>query len=216
MRKTKTRHKNRHSRKSKQSRQSRQSKLNRRNKQTRRRKRQAGNVLIHNFLNEKTPAAQNSYLEKIMSDQIGDIIYQLESRHFSTHWKPIDLFIRKLSHYKMLSYQGNRDPPPPTFIDELYKNRIELLKIIKEIELIPNLYYKYKALSRHRKGTYAAPIYHNSKAIKEILNDMLTVDFDDNNKKLPDIIKNMEKNVLPLAELIKTVIEMEIIKRKRQ
>lgn len=191
MRKTKTRRKNRHPRKNKQSRRRKQS----------RRNRQAGNVLIHNFFNEKTPAAQNSYLEKIMSDQIGDIIYQLESRHFSTHWKPIDLFIRKLSHYKMLSYQGNRDPPPPTFIDELYENRIELLKIIEEIELTPNLYYKYKALWHHPGG------HHYSKTIKKNLPDI---------KKLPDIIKNMKKNVLPLAELIKTVIKMEIIKRKRQ
>ena len=195
MRKTKIRrkHKNRLSRKSKQSRRRKQSRQNR--------QRQAGNVLIHNFFNEKTPAAQNSYLEKIMSDQIGDIICQLESRHFSTHWKPIDLFIRKLSRYKMLSYQGNRDPPPPTFIDELYTNRIELLKIIEEIELIPNLYYKYKALWHHPGG------HHYSKTIKKNLPDI---------KKLPDIIENMKKNVLPLAELIKTVIKMEIIKRKRQ
>ncbi len=188
MRKTKTRRKNRHSRKNKQSRRRKQS-------------RQAGNVLIHNFLNEKTPAAQNSYLEDIMSDQIGKIIYQVESGHFSTHWKPIELFFRKLSRYKMLSYQGNRHPPPPTFIDELYTNRIELLKIIEEIELIPNLYYKYKALWHHPGG------HHYSKTIKKKLSDI---------KKLPDIIENMKKNVLPLAELIKTVIEMEIIKRKRQ
>ena len=195
--KIRRKNKNRLSRKSKQSRRRKQS---RRNKQTRR-NRQAGNVLIHNFLNEKTPAAQNSYLEDIMSDQIGKIIYQVESGHFSTHWKPIELFFRKLSRYKMLSYQGNRDPPPPTFIDELYTNRIELLKIIEEIELIPNLYYKYKALWHHPGG------HHYSKTIKKNLPDI---------KKLPDIIENMKKNVLPLAELIKTVIKMEIIKRKRQ
>jgi hypothetical protein len=212
MRKTKIRrkNKNRHSRRSRQSKQSRRSKQNRRNKQTRRnRQRQAGNVLIHNFLNEKTPAAQNSYLEDIMSDQIGEIIYQVESGHFSTHWKPIELFFKKLSRYKMLSYQGNLDPPPPTFIDELYKNRIELLKIIEEIELIPNLYYKYKALWHHPGA------HHYSKTIKKKIHQMLIED-SNNEKKLPDIIKNMEKNVLPLAELIKRVIEMEIVKRKRQ
>ena len=200
MRKTKTRRKNRHPRKNKQS---------RRRKQSKQRKRRAGNILIHNFFNEKTPTGQNNYLQKIVSDQIGEIIYQLESRHFSTHWKPIDLFLRKLSRYKMLSYQGNRDPPPPTFIDELYKNRIELLKIIEEIESIPNLYYKYKALSRHPGA------HHYSKTIKKKFHHML-MENSNNETKLPDIIKNMEKNVLPLAELIKTVIEMEIVKRKRQ
>ena len=136
-------------------------KRRRNRKLSRRRKRRAGNILIRDYFDEKDPAAQNKYLRTIVSDQMGDIIYQLESRHFTTHWKPIDRFLKKLSHYKLISYQGNLDPPPPTFIDELYKNRIELLQNIKEIELIPNLYYKYKALSSH-PGTH-----HYSKTIKK-------------------------------------------------
>ncbi len=94
-------------------------------------------------------------------------------------------------------------------IDELYKNRIELLENIKEIELMPNLYYKYKALSSHTGA------HHYSKTIKKKFNQMLIED-SKNERKLPDIIKNMEKNVLPLTELIKTVIEIETEKRKKQ
>lgn len=177
-------------------------------KKSSRRKRQAGNILIRDFFDEKTPVAQNNYLRRALSNEIGDIQYQLESRYFTTHWKPIDRFLKKLSRYKLISYQGNLDPPPLTFIDELYKNRIELLQNIKEIELMPNLYYKYKALSSHPGA------HHYSKTIKKKFNQMLIED-SKNERKLPDIIKNMEKNVLPLTELIKTVIEMEIIKRKR-
>ena len=44
----------------------------------------------------------------------------------------------------------------------------------------------------------------------------MLIEDSNNERKLPDIIKIMEKNVLPLTELIKTVIEIEIIKRKRQ
>ncbi len=200
MRKTKIRrkNKNRHSKRSKRSKQNRQ-----------RRQRLAGNILISNFLNEKTPAAQNSYLRKNVSDLIGNIDFELNSGYFTTYWKTIHTFLEKLAYYLMISYPGGHGPPKPTFIEEIYENRTKLLKNIEEIE---DIHTKYRALRRHGPGTH-----HHGRTFKKILQPKrpyeVTKSFS-NKRKLPDIAKAMEKNVLPLTELIKTVIEMEIEKRK--
>lgn len=198
MRKTKIRRKNRYSRRSKKS---------RRNKQNR--QRLAGNILISNFFNENTPAAQNSYLRKTVSDLIGNIDFESSSGYFTTYWKTIHTFLQKLAYYLMISYPGGHGPPRPTFIEEIYENRTKLLKNIEEIEDIHN---KYRALRRHGPGTH-----HHGRTFKKILQPKrpyaITKSFS-TKRKLPDIAKAMEKNVLPLTELIKTVIETEIVKRK--
>jgi len=195
MRKTKIRRRNRYSRRSKKS---------RRNKQ-----RLAGNILISNFFNENTPAAQNSYLRKTVSDLIGNIDFESNSGYFTTYWKTIHTFVEKLAYYEMISYPGGHGPPTPTFIEELYENRTKLLKNIEEIEDIHN---RYRALRRHGPGTH-----HHGRTFKKILQPKrpyaITKSFS-TKRKLPDIAKAMEKNVLPLTELIKTVIETEIVKRK--
>lgn len=197
MRKTKIRrkNKNRHSK---------------RNKQTRRNKqRQAGNILISNFFNEKTPVTQNSYLRKTVSDLTGNIEFELNSGYFTTYWNTIRTFLEKLAHYEMISYPGGHGPTRPTFIEEIYENRTKLLKNIEEIEDIHN---KYRALRRHGPGTH-----HHGRTFEKILQPKrpyaITKSFS-TKRKLPDIAKAMEKNVLPLTELIKTVIETEIVKRK--
>ena len=208
MRKTKIRRKNKN-RHTRQSRQSRQSRQNRQNRQ--RRQRLAGNILINNFFNEKTPAAQNSYLRKTVSDLTGNIEFELSSGYFTTYWKTISTFLEKLAYYGMISYPGGHGPPRPTFIEKIYENRTKLLKNIEEIE---DIHTKYRALRRHGPGTH-----HHGRTFKKILQPKrlyaVTKSFS-NKRKLPDIAKAMEKNVLPLTELIKTVIEMEIIKHKRQ
>ena len=198
MRKTKIRRRNRYSRRSKK---------NRRNKQNR--QRLAGNILISNFFNENTPAAQNSYLRKTVSDLIGNIDFESSSGYFTTYWETIHTFLQKLAYYLMISYPGGHGPPKPTFIEEIYENRTKLLKNIEEIEDIHN---RYRALRRHGPGTH-----HHGRTFNKILQPKrpyaITKSFS-TKRKLPDIAKAMEKNVLPLTELIKTVIETEIVKRK--
>ena len=202
----------------KQSRRSR--KLSRRSiKKSSRRKRRAGNILIRDFFDEKTPVAQNNYLRRAVSNEIGDIQYQLESRFFEDDWKDIDKFIRKLSHYKLISYPSKHQPLRPTFIDQIYKNRIELLENIEDIEF---KYNKYKALKRFtKKGTN----HHGHSGIKKLLEKQPPYSVRKNwsiekqladKRRLTDIVQIMEKNVLKLTGLIKFVIEIETEKRKRQ
>ena len=192
MRKTKIRRKNKN-------------RLSRKNKQSRKnRQRQAGNNFFDKLSNLKTPEEQNSYLRKTVNDLIGDIEFELSSGYFTTYWKTIDTFLKKLAYYEMISYPGGHGPPNPTFIEEIYENRTKLLKNIEEIEDIHN---KYRALRRHGPGTH-----HHGRTFTKILQPKrpyaVTKSFS-NKRKLPDIAKAMEKNVLPLTELIKTVIEME-------
>lgn len=179
-------------------------------KQRTRRKRRAGNILIRDFLDEKTPAAQNSYLRKTVNDLIGNIEFELGSGYFTTYWKTIDTYLKKLAYYEMISYPGGHGPPNPTFIEEIYENRTKLLKNIEEIEDIHN---RYRALRRHGPGTH-----HHGRTFKKILQPKrpyaITKSFS-TKRKLPDIAKAMEKNVLKLTGLIKFVIEIETEKRKK-
>ena len=195
-------------------------KLSRRSiKKSSRRKRQAGNILIRDFFDEKTPVAQNNYLRRALSNEIGDIQYQLESRYFQDDWKDIDKFVRKLSHYKVISYPLKHEPLRPTFIDQIYKNRIELLENIEDIEFN---YNKYKALKRFtKKGTN----HHGHSGIKKLLEKQPSYSVRKNwsiekqladKRRLTDIVQIMEKNVLKLTGLIKFVIEIETEKRNRQ
>lgn len=188
-------------------------------RQSRRRKRRAGNILIRDFFDEKTPVAQNNYLQRVLTNEIGDIQYQLESRYFEDDWKDIDKFVRKLSRYKVISYPSKHEPFRPTFIDQIYKNRIELLENIEDIEFN---YNKYKALKRFtKKGTN----HHGHSGIKKLLekqppysvrkNWSIEKQFADK-RRLTDIVQIMEKNVLKLTGLIKFVIEIETEKRKKQ
>jgi len=185
-------------------------------KQKTRRKRRAGNILIRDFFDEKTPAAQNKYLRRVVSNEIGDIQYQLESRYFVDDWKDIDKFLKKLSHYKLISYPLRHGAFRLTFIDQIYKNRIKLLENIENIEFI---YNKYKALKRFtKKGTN----YYGHSGIKKLLEKQppysvrktwSTEEQLADKRRLTDIVQIMEKNVLKLTGLIKFVIEIETEKR---
>jgi hypothetical protein len=109
----------------------------------------------------------------------------------------------------MISYPGGHGFPNPTFIEEIYKNKTKLLKNIEKIEDIHN---KYRALHRHGPGTH-----HHGRTFKKILQPKrpyaVTNSFSNKNK-LSDVVKEMKKNVLPLTDLIKKVIEMQ--KKKLQ
>ena len=161
-------------------------------------------VLIGKNGDLKTPEEQNSYLRKTVNDLIGDIEFELSSGYFTTYWKTIDTFLKKLAYYEMISYPGGHGPPRPTFIEEIYENRTKLLKNIEEIE---DIHTKYRALRRHGLGTH-----HHGRPFNKILQPKrpysVTKSFS-NQRKLTDIAKAMEKNVLPLTEFIKKVIEME-------
>ena len=185
-------------------------------KQKTRRKRRAGNILIRDFFDEKTPAAQNNYLRRAVSNEIGDIQYQLESRHFDKDWEDIDKFLKKLSHYELISYPLRHEAFRLTFIDQIYKNRIELLENIEDIEFI---YNKYKALKRFtKKGTN----HYGHSGIKKLLEKQppysvrktwSTKEQLADKRRLTDIAQTMEKHVLKLTGLIKFVIEIETEKR---
>jgi hypothetical protein len=178
-------------------------------RQSRRKKRGAGNNFFDKLSNLKTPEEQNSYLRKTVSDLTNNIDFELSSGYFTTYWKTIDTFLKKLAYYEMISYPGGHGPPTPTFIEEIYENRTKLLKNIEEIE---DIHTKYRALRRHGLGTH-----HHGRPFNKILQPKrpysVTKSFS-NKRKLTDIAKAMEKNVLPLTDFIKKVIEMKEKKRE--
>ena len=184
-------------------------------KQSRRRKRRAGNDFFHHISNLKTPKEQNHYLRKTVSNLTSNIegkvqkLFIYKTRRPDDIYNIIEPFLENLAEYELASQPGGHGFPRPTFIEEIYKNRKKLLKNIEKIEDIHN---KYRALSRHGLGTH-----HHGRTFKKILQPKrpyaVTKSFSNKNK-LSDVVKEMKKNVLPLTDLIKKVIEMQEKKLK--
>lgn len=185
-------------------------------KQSRRRRRtRAGNNFFHELSKKETPEEQNEYLREIVGWETGSIESKVQAFFIYKKRRPDDIyniiepFLKNLAHYEMISHPGGHGPPRPTFIEEIYKNRKKLLKNIEKIEDIHN---KYRALHRHGPGTR-----HHGRTFKKILQPKrpyaVTKSFSNKNK-LSDVVKEMKKNVLPLTDLIKKVIEMQEKKLK--
>ena len=184
-------------------------------KQSKRRRRALAGNNFFDELSKKTPEEQNKYLRKIVSNLTGNIEGKVQQFFIYKNRRPDDIynsikpFLENLAHYEMISYPGGHGPPRPTFIEEIYKNRTKLLKNIEKIE---DIHTKYRALCRHGPGTH-----HHGRTLNKILQPKrpyaVTKSFSNKNK-LSDVVKEMKKNVLPLTDLIKKVIEMQKKKLK--
>lgn len=183
-------------------------------KLTSRRQRQAGNIFFHELSKKKTPEEQNQYLRKIVGHLTGNIEGKIQQFFIYKNRRPDDIynliepFLKNLAEYELKSYPGGYGFPRPTFIEEIYKNRTKLLKNIEKIE---DIHTKYSALCRHSLHA------HHGKTFKKILQPKRPYNVTKsyaNKNKLSDVVKEMKKNVLPLTDLIKKVIEMQKKKLK--
>lgn len=161
--------------------------------------RKAGVISFSELHNINDDLLRNEILNEEVDEYINSIEQQLANGKFFITSDCcndiVDKFIKNL-YSTMYKNMGH-------LYEELYENRLVLLDNIKQIEHISN---KYRALSRHRKGSH-----HTFNSRSMFKKTSKTSKTSKNNFKN---INNNLKDVFMLAKLIKEIINYEINERK--